>query len=158
MQLLKQSTSTTVQLGPFLDSTDGVTAETGLTISQADVRVSKAGAAFAQKNDATSATHDENGWYRTPLDATDTGTVGRLKVAVAESGALPVWVEYMVVPANVYDSLIGGTDTLQADVTQLGGSTQSATDLKDFADDGYDPTTDKVQGVVVHKGVYFVDT
>lgn len=31
----------------------------------------------------------------------------------------------------------------------LGGSVQSGTDLKDFADDGYDPSTNKVQGVVL---------
>src|SRR3990170_223111 len=31
----------------------------------------------------------------------------------------------------------------------LGGVVQSATDLKDFADDGYDPATNKVQGVVL---------
>jgi hypothetical protein len=41
------------------------------------------------------------------------------------------------------------TNLLQVDVTSLGGSTQSATDLKDFADDGYDPATNKVQGVVL---------
>lgn len=35
-----------------------------------------------------------------------------------------------------------------ADITKLGNSTQSATDLKDFADTGYDPATHKVQGVV----------
>jgi hypothetical protein len=38
---------------------------------------------------------------------------------------------------------------IRVDVTQLGSSTQSATDLKDFADDGYDPATNKVQGVVL---------
>lgn len=36
-----------------------------------------------------------------------------------------------------------------ANVTQIGGDTQSATDLKDFADAGYDPATNKVQGVVL---------
>ena len=36
-----------------------------------------------------------------------------------------------------------------ANVTQIGGVTQSATDLKDFADTGYDPATHKVQGVVL---------
>ncbi len=36
-----------------------------------------------------------------------------------------------------------------ANLTQIGGATQSATDLKDFADDGYDPATNKVQGVVL---------
>jgi hypothetical protein len=37
----------------------------------------------------------------------------------------------------------------EVDVTKLGGGAQSATDLKDFADDGYDPSTNKVQGVVL---------
>lgn len=38
---------------------------------------------------------------------------------------------------------------IRVDVTQLGGATQSLTDLKDFADAGYDPATNKVQGVVL---------
>ena len=44
---LKQSTAATLALGPFVDATDGVTAETGLTISQADVRLSKNGASLS---------------------------------------------------------------------------------------------------------------
>jgi len=36
-----------------------------------------------------------------------------------------------------------------ADMIQLGSAAQSATDLKDFADAGYDPATNKVQGVVL---------
>ena len=36
-----------------------------------------------------------------------------------------------------------------ANVTQIGGVAQSATDLKDFADTGYDPATHKVAGVVL---------
>ena len=39
--------------------------------------------------------------------------------------------------------------TVDANLIQIGGVTQSATDLKDFADAGYDPATDKVQGVVL---------
>lgn len=42
-----------------------------------------------------------------------------------------------------------GSVTAGVNVTQLGGVTQSLTDLKDFADDGYDPATNKVQGVVL---------
>jgi hypothetical protein len=118
---LKQSTATTVKVGPFLDATDGVTAETALTISQADIRLSKNGGAFAQTSNAAGATHDENGWYGVPLSTTDTGTCGVLVVAIAESGALPLWVSFLVVPANVYDSLIGGTDALQVDATQVEG-------------------------------------
>ena len=37
-----------------------------------------------------------------------------LNVAVNESGALPVWREFMVVPANVYESLIADTQWLES--------------------------------------------
>lgn len=121
MELLKQSTAATIKMGPFLDDTDGKTAEIELTISQADIRLSKNGGDFAQTNDATGATHDESGYYGIPLDATDTGTLGRLKVFVSESGALPVWADFLVVPANVYDSLVLGTDYLLADAIQIEG-------------------------------------
>ncbi|MCK4625013.1 MAG: hypothetical protein KAV00_06870 [Phycisphaerae bacterium] len=43
----------------------------------------------------------------------------------------------------------GGTIVFHADLTKMGGVAQSATDLKDFADAGYDPATNKVQGVVL---------
>jgi hypothetical protein len=122
MLLLKQSTAVTVKIGPFLDDSDGKTAETGLTISQAGVRLSKNGANVAQKHEASACTHDELGIYGCPLDATDTGTLGRLQLWVHESGALPVWHEFMVVPANVYDSLVSGSDYLQADTVQVEGS------------------------------------
>ena len=125
MQYLKADTATTVRIGPFVDDTDGVTAETALTIAQADVRLSKGGAAAAQKNDATSATHDENGYYRVPLNATDTNTEGTLDVCVNEAGALPVIARFTVLPAEVYDSLVAGTDKLQIDVVQVDGSAAS---------------------------------
>ena len=37
----------------------------------------------------------------------------------------------------------------EVDVTHMAGGTQTVTDLKDFADAGYDPATKKVQGVVL---------
>lgn len=37
----------------------------------------------------------------------------------------------------------------EVDVVQIGGDAQSAADLKDFVDAGYDPSTNKVQGVVL---------
>lgn len=126
---LKQSTAVTEKIGPFLDSTDGNTAETGLTIAQADVRLSKNGGNFAQKTEATSCTHDELGYYGCPLDATDTGTLGRLKLVVHESGALAVWHDYMVVPANVWDALFA-TDKLQVDAVEISGDGTAADDLE----------------------------
>lgn len=119
---LKQSTAVTVKLGPFIDDVDFKTAETALTISQADIRLSKNGGAFAQSNNAAGATHDASGYYGVPLDTTDTNTLGTLRVFVAESGALQVWQDFMVAPANVWDSLFGA-DFLQVDATQLLGTT-----------------------------------
>ena len=51
---LKQSTAYTFRHGPFVDEDDGKTAETGLTLSQADIRLSKGGVTLRKK---TSAAH-----------------------------------------------------------------------------------------------------
>lgn len=110
---LKQSTAVDIGLGPFLDDTDGKTAETALTITQPDIRLKKNGGAWAQKNAAQTLSHEEAGWYAVSLDSTDTNTLGVLIVAIHETGALPVWEKFQVVPANVYDSLVGGVEWLE---------------------------------------------
>lgn len=124
--LLKQSTSVDVALGPFVDSDDGVTPLTALTITQPDVRLKKNGGAWAQKAAAQTLAHEENGWYEVTLDATDTNTLGLLRVAVHEAGALPVWQDFMVVPANVYDSLVSGSDALDVSLIQWLGAAPNA--------------------------------
>lgn len=188
---LRQSTSSQeIPLGFFLDSTNGDTEETGLTIAVTDIYLWKQGATVLINKNTGGATHMNKGVYYCTLDATDTNTVGALYVYVHVAGALAVKTECTVYPANVYDSLIAGTDTIQSDVTQwlgtaaatptvagvpevdvtywlgttvtanvagqptvdvtrVGASTQSLIDLKDFADAGYDPVTNKVQGVVL---------
>jgi len=166
-RLLKQSTAFTFRIGPFVDSTDGVTAETGLTITQSDIRLSKNGGAFAQKNAAGTLVHDENGWYALPFDTTDTGTLGPLTVAIAESGALPVWEHFLVVPANVYDSLVAGSDYLETDVTQLSADTTAANNAESFFDGtGYAGTGNTIptvtavtqQRVGYQDGAVWIDT
>ena len=139
MNYLKQSTTTTLQFGPFLDNTDGNTTEEALTITSTDVWLSKNGATFANPNDANAATHDRVGWYRKQINATDTATLGRFIVAIHETGALPVWREFMIVPANVYDSLVAGTDNLEVDADAAG-----ATQLADsISTQGVLPTRDQ---------------
>lgn len=132
MFFLKQSTAVSLVVGPFVSTTDGYTAKTALTISQAKCLLWKeGGTTFAQKNESTSGTHRSNGCYTVPIDTTDTNTVGRLILSVDDSSnaALPVRHDYMVLPANVYDSIVGGTDYLQADVYQIAGTTANATNL-----------------------------
>jgi len=54
--------------------------------------------------------------------------------------------------AALNDAYCDGGDYPQVDLVQIGGVTQSATDLKDFADTGYDPSPHKVLGVVLTDG------
>jgi len=125
---LKQSTAVDILLGPFIDDTDGKTAETGLTL---DVEVSKNGQALANKNDATTPTHDAagtvDGYYNCELDATDTGTLGILTVVAHAAGFLPIRQDYSIVTANEWDSKYS-TDYKHVDVIQVGGTAQTAND------------------------------
>jgi hypothetical protein len=145
--ILKQSTATQeVNIGPFLDSSDGDTEKTGLTIANTDIRLKVNGSNWASKNSG-GATHEEHGNYRITLDATDTATVGMLEIDVHVSGALFVFRTCFVYPANVYDALFGA-DVLDVNISKLGDVTQSATDLKDFADTGYDPSAHRAEANV----------
>ena len=119
---LRHSTVAIRQIGPFNDITDGVTAETGMSITQVKIFLSKNGGAFATISTANIAVHDADGFYRKTLGVADTGSLGTLKIQVSEiSTALPVWHNWVVVPQPVYDSLILGTDYLQGDVIQIEG-------------------------------------
>ncbi len=109
---IKQSTAYTFRFGPFVDDTDGKTAETGLTIEDSHVRVSKAGGNFVDKNESSNSAHDEAGFYVVVLDTTDTNTVGELQIAAHISGALPVFKTFQVVEEAIYDALFAGSANL----------------------------------------------
>lgn len=127
MIYLKASTaSQEVLLGPFLDSTDGDTEETGLTIANTDVKVWKAGATTLANKNSGGATHISDGLYYATLDATDTDTVGSGYLYVHVSGALAVKVPFTVLPGQVYDSLIAGTDDLDVEVASLASAALTA--------------------------------
>lgn len=133
MTWLKQSTAVTIQLGPFLLASDGDTEQTSLLLGSGVFLLSKNGGAFATKNDSSGGTHDDGGWYTTDLDATDTGTLGRLIIKTHAVGSLYVWREFMVVPANVYDSLVSGSDNLDVEVATI-----AATPKNEIADSVWD--------------------
>lgn len=122
---LRQSTAVDIPWGPFVDQTDGFTAETALTLTQPDIRLKKNGGNWAQKNASQTLSHEENGWYELSLDTTDTNTLGWLTIHTIESGALPVWEHFMVVPAQVWDSYLA-SDVLQVDILQHLGGTPNA--------------------------------
>ena len=119
---LKQSTNTIVGYGPFVASADGETAQTALTINQVDVIIRKAGGTtWAQKAATGGATAVASGFYMVNIGTGDSGTVGILDVFSHVSPALYVKQSYAVLPGQVYDSLIGGTDFFHADVHQISG-------------------------------------
>lgn len=120
---LRQSTaSQEIALGPFVDETDGKTAETALTIANTDIKLHKAGGTTLTNKASGGATHISGGIYYAVLDATDTDTLGNLRVFVHVAGALPVVVQAVILTANVYDSLVAGSDLLDANVSQFGGT------------------------------------
>lgn len=129
---LKQSTAAVVSFGPFLDKTDGVTEETGL-VSALDhattgIKLSKNGGALTIRHaTVTATTYDAYGMYRVTLDTTDTGTLGTLRMAFNEAATcLPVWQDFMVLPANIYDSLVSGSDLIDVSMAQILGTAVSS--------------------------------
>lgn len=108
MFYLRQATSTSAMLGPFVSS-DGV-GLVSLVISPQLIRLSKNGGNFAAKNlVASNAIHNENAYYSTIFDNTDTGSLGRMIAACSISTALPFWHEYTVLPTSVFDYMIQGS-------------------------------------------------
>jgi len=134
--ILKQSTaSQEVVLGPFLDDTDGKTAETGLTIANTDILLHKTGGTTLSAKNSGGATHISNGLYYAVLDATDTDTLGPLVIYCHVSGALPVRLECDVLAANVFDARYG-TDKLQVDTVEISGDSTAADNLEAACDGG----------------------
>ncbi len=115
------------------DSADHISGKTGLTLT---ITASKDGAAFGSIT--PTVTELATGWYKLALTTSHSDTLGDLALHITSTGADPTDLVLQVVPVNV-----------AANLTQIGGVTQSATDLKDFADIGYDPAAHKVAGVVM---------
>lgn len=132
---LRQSTnSQSRSIGPFVDETDGKTAETGLTIGNTDIKLIVNGGASANKNSG-GGTHRANGHYGVTFDATDTATVGELTVSVVVAGALPVWDKFTVVEEAVYDrdyatAAPGYVDGATVNATAISNSSTTADRLE----------------------------
>ncbi len=161
MPFLPVDTAIVVEVGPLIGDTDWQSLETGIVYNESGMSVKllvNSGTSLRNTNITPSSggsydwTHKGGGVYEleipSGLNAND--TEGTLRVVGVCDGVLPFESPcYTVVPANVYNSLVKGTDVLDVSLTEIEGDAQSAADLKDFADAGYDPATNKVQGVVL---------
>ena len=115
MLVLKQSTAATVRVGPFVDATDGVTPETGVTLGAADQAelLKHTGATVSIAAATWAAITGCDGWYDLSLTTSHTDTVGMLTIVVQDSSVCrPVFLRAMVVAGSQYDSLYAGTDTI----------------------------------------------
>lgn len=107
MIYLKQNTLQQIMIGAFLDQTDGFTPLTALTITPADIRLSKNGGVFVPTSSIANAIHNENGWYSTSLSIVDTSILGALTISIQATGAYPIQVECMVLTESAYDTMFG---------------------------------------------------
>lgn len=111
VSFLRQGTNGQADLlGPFVDESDGYTAEDGLSIPSSDIRLSANGGSLTSKNSGGVA-HAELGYYAVTWDAVDTAAVGRLKVICKMSGARVVEKEYQVLEKAVFDAIFATSAT-----------------------------------------------
>jgi hypothetical protein len=119
MLYLKFETTCYIQLGPFIDAADGKTSLPALAITSAAVKMNKNGDSWTDLHANTSIIYSTAAHYRVPLDSTDVGTLGRLRVYCHPASALPVWEDFTVLGANAYDNLIGTFSFYAVNAIQL---------------------------------------
>jgi hypothetical protein len=130
MQLLRQSTATTVYVGPVLDSS-GAAVTTAVV---GDFRLVKNGTA-ATLSGAT-VTHDANGYYTIALTTGNTDTAGRLTLAVGNTAMAMSTHRYSVLLPSVFDALVtnatnttGGLATATGAIAALAGTIATSTNI-----------------------------
>jgi hypothetical protein len=151
MRYLRTNTAARVSVGPFI-GTDGLTPSTALTVTSEKLTLTvdvsnvptlvldTAPTASGGANDMVHVTGDDAGMYDLELAAANVNYLGRAVLILTNASAhVPVWHEFMILPAMVYDSLVLGTDTLNADTTQWNG-----TNVATPATAGYPAVTHKV--------------
>lgn len=127
MLFLKADTQTIVTIGPFVDVGDGFTPQTDITLAGNEAELLKHGSTTVVSIAAATwaAVTSCRGYYSLTLTTSHTDTEGQLTVIVQDdSDCLPVRADFMVVNANVYDSLFAaaGTDVLDVNATQWLGT------------------------------------
>jgi hypothetical protein len=174
MRFLRTNTAVIITVGPFYDKTDGVTIETALTITNERITLTAdtddgsaptnildnvTGATSGTSNDLNYITGNDAGMMQLELSAANTNRLGRMFLSITDAANhVPVFHEFMVLPAMIYDAFVAGTDVLDASVTQWLGQTVAAVDttgypkvtIKDGTGQGEILTTSgKVDGVIL---------
>ena len=141
MRFLRTNTAVIVTVGPFYDKTDGVTIETGLTITNERITLiaetddgsaptlvldNITGATAATSNDLNYITNGDSGHMQLELSAANVNRLGRMSLSITDAANhVPVFHEFMVLPAMIYDAFILGTDVIDSSMTQILGTAVS---------------------------------
>ena len=131
MVYLKADTAVEVLVGPAVAVGDGFTPVTNLVGASADeyelIKYNGATALTASAvTNALAAITGADGYYTLELSISETNTEGPLWLVINDDSLiLPIRHEFMVVNANVYDSLFAasGTDLLEVDVQEINATT-----------------------------------
>lgn len=136
---LKQSTSVSVVIGPVWATADGaLKADLAYNASGINCDVYKNGT----KADVTLANSAGDGYFRAAsgealylltLSTGHTDTLGAFTISLSATGYYMKPQHYMVVPANVWDSMFG-SDTLKCEVVEISGDTAAADNLESYCD------------------------
>ena len=125
MRFLRTNTAVIITVGPFYDNTDGVTIETALTITNERITLTAdtdngsaptnildniAGATSGTANDLNYITGNDAGMMQLELAAADVNRVGRMFLSITDAANhVPVFHEFMVMPALVYDTFFAAS-------------------------------------------------
>lgn len=142
MRFLRTNTAVRLTIGPFLDKTDGITPKTGLTVTSEKLTfvvddanvptlvLDTSPTASGGNNDMVHITGDDSGFYDLELTAANTNYLGRAMLSLNDVAThCPVFHEFMILPAMIYDSMVLGTDRLDTNVTHVTDTAQTARDI-----------------------------
>ena len=141
MRILKANTAVRLVVGPLCDKTTGL-AKTGMTVTNMAMNMwheHDDGSAPTKSIDAVSFTASggnndmvelAGGYYDIEITAAQLNiTAGRCGFLIYDDDViLPYFEEWLVVPANVFDSIMG-TDKLDVNAAELGGTSQTGNDV-----------------------------
>jgi hypothetical protein len=140
MPYLPVDTAVVVEVGPLIDDTDFKSLEEAIAYDESnmDVDLLKKSATSLTKTDITLTsggtsdwTHKGSGVYEVEITQAQNDTEGSLRLVGLCDGVLPFESPvYTVVPQVVYNALVAGSDKLEVDVNQVGGTAVPETDGK----------------------------
>lgn len=113
----KQNTAKSFVVGPILDANGA--AKTDEVVGS--FKVTKNGTE-GSPNASSAIEHKHTGHYNYAADAGDFDTLGEVEFSLNSGTNAMAPVRFQVLPANVYDSLVSGSDYLQVDQVQWKGT------------------------------------